>query len=161
MPVEIRTGNLFEQEDINVIAHQANHRNTLLNRTSSGIASKIEKLYPEAADADDDLSGAEKLGTYSFATGKDGRVVFNVYSQAGQDTSYDALVKAMSQIKRRIENYNAKHPLTPKVLGIPYGYGSNIANGSWQIVEAVFRSLFEGSDVQLVIVRLPGQDDLK
>ncbi len=153
MSIENRIGSIFEQDDVNIICHQANTWGTLLNRTSSGIASQIEKRYPEAANAD---KPNQEIGSYTFGYGADGKMVINIYSQVGRVTSYDAI----RDVFQRLEKWLASQPET-RVVGAPYGYGSNIAIGSWRVVEAIFRSIFEKSPVKLVIVRLPGQKDLE
>lgn len=152
MPISFRRGNIFEQADINVIAHQANTRGTLAKRTSSGIASQVEKLYPAAADADVAPYDESKIGTYTSGKGKDGRIIINVYSQIVQKTSYDAIDAVFTKLEEKLRAFNEEHPDKKKVLGVPYLYGSGIADGKWEVIEAVFHSIFDKSPVQLVIV---------
>lgn len=163
MPIVHRTGSIFEQEDVNVILHQANIFCTMGERTSGGIAALIEKYYPEAADADGCTKKGDKnkIGTYSFGKGADGKIILNCYSQVGMgafegNTSYDAIVKIFRKVETNVATKNPN-----MVLAVPYGYGSAMAGGRWPIVEAIFHSIFDDSPVKLVIVKLPTQKELK
>ncbi len=166
--IEHRVGDIFKDDEVHVIAHQANLYCTLASRTSSGIAGVIEKLYPEACDADGKTEKGDKgkLGGYSSAKGADGRTIVNCYSQTGmgssdRNTDYNLILVIFKKIEQLIRTWNDANPTNKKNLAVPYGYGSNIAGGSWTIVEAVFKYVFENSTVKLIIMRLPTQTDLR
>ncbi len=169
MPISNRVGDIFVEDDINVIAHQAN----LFHTFGGGIARVIRDKYPEAYDADlatpkgdpADITACGKLGTYSTAKAPDGRIIVNCYSQTGmgakdRNTSYNDIVTIFAMLEAKIAVYNKANPGNERIIGVPYGYGSNLAGGRWPVVEAIFKSIFENSPVKLVIVRLPGQADL-
>lgn len=167
MPIEHRTGSIFDQSDIDIICHQANHWGTLKKRTSSGIASLIEKRYPQAADADVEPYDASKLGTFTYGKGADGKIAINCYSQADRRTCYSSIRTIFESLKERLidsaeaqaEQICGKPQF--KTIGVPYGYGSNIADGKWTAVVGILTSIFEDGPIKLVIVRLPDQADLK
>jgi hypothetical protein len=169
----------FENGGINVLVHQANCFHTM----GGGIARIIAQKYPAAKEADEKTfrGDREKLGTFSVATLADGRRIVNVYSQfdtsamkntaddikdsveaamavVGRATRYDAVVVGLTKLRNVIEK--AKDP-SKYTIGIPYGYGSDLAGGSWKIVKAIIESVFGDSKVNVVIVRLPDKPDLK
>lgn len=168
----------FESGRINVLVHQANCFHTM----GGGIARIIAQRYPEADAADrKTLRGdKEKLGTFTVATLKDGRRIVNVYSQhdtsgggntqndirdsleeamavTGRATRYDAIVAAFERLERVV---SASKDPSKFSLGIPYGYGSDLARGSWTIVRAIIESIFGKSPINVTIVRLPNKPDL-
>lgn len=168
----------FEKGGINVIAHQANCFHTM----GGGIARIIAQRYPLAQEVDNKtLRGdREKLGTFSLASLPDGRKIVNIYSQydtsamlntqddikdsveesmalCGRATRYDAVVSAFEKLERIIAG--AKNP-EKYTIGIPYGYGSDLAGGSWTIIRAIIERVFGKSPVKVLIVRLPDKPDL-
>lgn len=158
---ENRVGNLFEQEDISVIVHQANLYHTM----SAGVAKIIKQLYPEAYEADckTQEGDANKLGTYSVAKvpmdklGFSHRYIINLYSQIGiggdeRNTRYDALYDGLAKIAKKLDNTNF-------VLGIPYGIGCGLGGGNWNIVKTIIDEAFKNSSVKVVICRLPSQPE--
>ncbi len=169
----------FENGGINVIAHQANCFHTM----GGGIARVIAQKYPAAKKVDNEtLRGdREKLGTFSVAVLPDGRRIVNVYSQydtsamlntqddikdsveeamaeVGRATRYDAVVAGLTRLESLIRK--SKEP-SKYTIGIPYGYGSDLAGGKWKIVKAIIYSVFEKSPVNVVIVRLPDKPELE
>lgn len=167
MSIENREGNVLTQSDLTHIVHQANVYCTF----GAGIAKQIKERFPEAYEADcktikGDLS---KVGSYSFAKTKSGLTIINLYSQigiGGQDrrTSYDAMVKGFESIRH---SFGVKDSLFPPngthclvenklkyKLGIPYGIGCGLANGSWTIVNSIIEDVFSNSDLDVVICQL-------
>jgi hypothetical protein len=164
----------FEAKRINVLVHQANCFHTM----GGGIARVIAERYPVAAEVDrgKTLRGdKDKLGTYSIAKLPDGRRIVNVYSQfdtsammntqedirdtieeamadTGRATRYDAVDVALRDLEEALATSKL---VTQYVLGIPYGYGSDLAGGSWTIVRAIIESVFAESPVKVIIVKLP------
>lgn len=159
--ITTRIGNLLTDDKVNVIIHQCNCHHTM----GGGIARIISKIYPEAAEADrETIKGdREKMGTFSVAKTKDGKYILNVYSQYNmssgeRETSYDALCQALESIEKRIRSNQSGRKF---VLGVPYGMGSDLARGSWTVVNAIITSVFAESPVELHIVRLPDAKELK
>ncbi len=169
----------FEAKRINVIVHQANCFHTM----GGGIARIIAQKYPAAILADEKThrGDREKLGTYSIGSLEDGRKIVNVYSQfdtssmlntqddikenleeaivaTGRATRYDAVQVGLSSLEKAIVKAGKEEKY---VLGIPYGYGSDLAGGSWTIVRAIIQSVFGESKVKVIIVRLPNKPELK
>lgn len=154
MPIEYRKADLLEQDDINVIIHQANCHHTM----GSGIAAAIKKKYPEAyaADLKTGFGDISKMGTYSKAITKDGKRILNLYSQFNfgygkRHTDYNAMANGMALIRKDILAAPNKSKL---VLGMPYKIGSALGGGSWRVVEAIIHDTFEESGLKLVICEL-------
>ena len=76
--INIIDKNIFEH-DAQCIIHQANCH----CRMASGVAAQISRLYPEAVEADNatKIGDVAKLGTFSSAIGKDGKIIYNLYGQ--------------------------------------------------------------------------------
>ena len=139
----------------NVIVHQAN----LYHTFGAGIAKQIKQVYPEAYEADLKTPKGDKakLGTFSYAKTKDGKFVVNLYSQDGiggkdRRTSYDAMVTGFEAIHKKLVRSDRKW-----ILGIPYGIGAGLANGNWNIIEAIINSIFQESDLSVYICHLTKQ----
>jgi hypothetical protein len=152
--IEYRTGNLLEQEDVDVIIHGANLHSTM----GAGLALQIKNKYPEAALADREFKNKE-LGTFSFAKCADGKIVVNLYGQEGigndgeplnRNARYDAIFDALFKLKKAIE---ARSPERKKLrLGIPKNLGCGLAGGAWRIVNAIIEEVFLDSEIEVSIV---------
>lgn len=165
--IEERIGDIFEQADLDVIAHQANCYCTF----GSGIAAVIKEKFPEAYEADCKTKKGDltKLGTYSTAFIKrENRkfVIANVYGQGGygnrnyggRDTNYDALYDGLSLLRDDLVSSN---PPRKMIVGLPYGLGSALGGGKWHVVKAIIEDIFDNHDkLTAVVCRLPNQKDL-
>lgn len=121
----------------------------------SGIAAQISKDYPEAVAADNaTLYGdVNKLGKFSKGLGKDGKWVYNLYGQYnygtdGRKTNYEAIYVALESaaidcLKNGI-----------KSIAIPAFLASGLAGGSWLIIEAMIKEVFEGLPIEVYICSL-------
>jgi O-acetyl-ADP-ribose deacetylase (regulator of RNase III) len=150
-----RTGDLLEQTDIDIIVHQANLEHTF----GAGIARAIKQKFPYAYEADLATPFCDKSKLGSFSVGRNitlqGPVVINLYSQTSlypSHTSYDAMFEGLSHLRSRLE---FAFPKTEKKIGFPYQMGCGLADGNWQVVEAIIRAVFEDSRFEIVIVKLP------
>lgn len=147
--IKIQDINIFDF-DAACIIHQANCH----CRMASGVAAQIHRLYPEAVEADNATrSGdATKLGTFSHATGKDGKIIYNLYGQFNfgnqiRQTHYEGFYRAMDAIYKDVV---AKKLTTASV---PYNIGCGLAGGSWKIVSAIIDEIWHRSDIDLTICR--------
>lgn len=140
------------------IAHQANCFHTM----SGGVAAAIRQKYPEAYEADLKTAkgSRKKLGSYSRANTSDGKIIFNVYSQfdlsAGigdRATLYDMVDVGLRSVENRIlELVDKADDIT---LAIPYKYGCALGGGSWPVVEAIIRDIFEKSPINVILCEWP------
>jgi len=146
----------------NAIAHQANCQKIM----GGGVAAAIRRKYPEAYEADlKTVKGSrKKLGTYSLAETSDGKVIYNVYSQfdlsAGigdRATLYDMVDVGLRAVRDHIEQYMGHDQFIdePFILAIPYKYGCALGGGSWPIVEAIIRDIFEKSPLDVILCEWP------
>jgi len=153
--IEERIGDIFEQDDINVIVGACNCFNTM----GAGFAKQIKERYPEAAKADAETKAASslKLGNFSSAKGKDGKIIINLYSQYryGTDqrhTDYEALITGLEKLNKMISE--SKRP-EKHVVAIPYKMGCDRGGSRWAIVEAAIKDIFGDSKFKVVICKLP------
>lgn len=148
--IELRVGDIFKQEDLDVIIHQANCFNTM----KSGIAKDIAELYPEAVEADNRTIKGDKskLGSYTCGVGKNDMHIINMYSQyhfyprTVVHTDYEAMERAFKTIK---EDYVSPSP--PITIGIPLGIGCGLAGGDWNKVWEIIKKIF-ADDINYNIV---------
>lgn len=133
---------LFLEGDI--IAHGCNCFHTM----GSGVAGQLAKAYPPilAIDKTTYLGNLEKLGTFTQATGNNGQICYNLYTQyePGPNLDYGALVNCMIELNR-----TAKGLLFKPRIYIPR-IGCGIAGGDWDKVYQLI-NLFT-PDINLVVV---------
>lgn len=152
--VDYHLGDIFEAP-IDILIHQSNCQNTM----GSGIALEIKKRFPEAHEADCKTTKGDKskLGTASYCSVDRARAgvrishIFNLYGQFlyGRDkryTNYEFYYRGLEFIKNKITNTNL-------VIGIPFGMGCNLAGADWNVCEAMIRSVFEKSPIQVLICK--------
>lgn len=137
----------------NVAIHCCNAQKTM----GSGIALTIKERYPAAYEAY--MASEMTLGTFSVATLEDGKKIVNLIGQRyyGGDgkryVNYEALHEGLETLKNSLEA--ALQEGRSYTLAVPYKIASDRAGGSWEIVEAMLKSLFDKSPVTCYIVRLP------
>lgn len=136
-------GDIFsavENNDIDIIAHQAN----CMSIMGSGIAKAIREKYPMAyrADVNDERSPEQRLGSYSFCNTGDGVIIFNLYGQyyPGPDTRYHALQGALSQMACLIKKVNPVFR-----IGLPL-IGCGVGGGDWNVVSEILLEELDGLD---------------
>ena len=149
MTVIVKNGNLLNS-DCNVIIHQAN----CFNNMSAGIALQIKVKYPDVFLADRTFPkplGLSRLGNYSRAITRDGKLIYNMYSQLnyGKDSSTD--YQAMHHALKFIIIDCTHSGLKNIKIGLPYGIGCGFANDNWdKIYEVINRlSIEKNQDIYL------------
>ncbi len=78
--------------------------------------------------------------------------VINLYSQEGlapSHTNYNAMYDGLRKVVRLLQAYGKI-----KTVGFPYQMGCGLADGNWNIVKTIIEQAFEGSDIEIVIVKL-------
>jgi O-acetyl-ADP-ribose deacetylase (regulator of RNase III) len=153
--ITYRTGDLLDQPDIDVIVHQANLEHTF----GAGIARAIKQKFPYAyvADLSTPFNDSNKLGTYSIGRYPANPALYptvvNMYSQTSlypSHTSYDAMYEALTSLRAHLEPLGIF-----RTIGFPYMIGCGLADGVWEIVKVIIEQAFEGSGIEVVIVKLP------
>lgn len=114
------------------IAHGCN----CFHSMAAGVAGQLAKAYPpiSAIDkADNRLGDAQKLGTFTQATGDNGQICFNLYTQftPGPDLSYGALVDCLIALDSW-----AKNKICMPTVYMPR-IGCGIAGGEWEKVSVL------------------------
>lgn len=138
---------------VEALGHFCNCMNTM----GSGIALSIKEKYPEAyaADLNTKMGDAKKLGSFSYAPTKDGKVVFNCYTQfnygrLARYTSYDAVCNALTKVEHHLCDAGGK------TFGLPKNAGCIRGGGSWIIVRAIIEDIFIKSPIELYICNYEG-----
>lgn len=151
--IEYQDVNIFEAK-IEVLVHACNPKGIW-----GGLAGQVKKNFPEAYDKDNSLKPEEKkLGTCSVVKLKNGHsnilAVINMYTQPNisnefRMTNYEAVARGFEWINSYIKNRSL-------VLGIPYCFASDKGGASWNVIESIIYDIFEGSDLNVIICKLPG-----
>lgn len=136
-------GDIFsavENNDIDIIAHQAN----CMSIMGSGIAKAIREKYPMAyrVDMTDERTPEQKLGSYSFCNTGEGVVIFNLYGQylPGPNTNYISLRKSLQEMAVLLKNVN------PTLrIGLPL-IGCGVGGGDWEVVSEILLEELDGLD---------------
>lgn len=153
-------GDLLNQEENKIIAHQAN----CLMAMYSGIARSISNIYPDAKQADIDftLSAEERFGKCSSVTttGTNGllKMVYNLYGQfePGVDsrkTSYEALRTALVAMMEHLHEKGIDDSYSG--IGVPYKLGCGLAGGHWPTVESILQKVAAKYDRDIYVYVLP------
>lgn len=128
--------------DCTILIHQANCLKTM----GAGLAKQISNMYPEAYKADLEylLSSEERLGTYSYAHTRDGRLVFNLYGQYayGREETYtnaNAFEKGLNSILTDLDKFGVSKELK---IGLPYGIGCDRGGGDWEEIVDIITTSF-------------------
>ena len=131
--------------------------NNIFHAFGAGIALAIKNKYPEAYNADlDTIKGDRvKIGTFSWAKTRDGKVICNLYAMKGLGTGqrqldYEAFYSCLEQIRDLIKNSTKSYK-----IGIPYKIGCDLAGGSRAVVESMINDIFGESDIPVIICVLP------
>jgi O-acetyl-ADP-ribose deacetylase (regulator of RNase III) len=144
--------NLLEYP-VDGIIHQANCFHTM----GGGIARRIKEKFPEAYEVDvkSAARGTNRLGTFSVAVLPSHFHIYNLYGQYNfgaqvRQTNYDALCTGLE----KIEKHARENAL--KSLGLPKRMGCVLGGGSWNIVVAIIREVFDTSPLELYICNYEG-----
>ncbi len=159
--IEHRTGDLLKQLDLDGITECRNCFNTM----GSGIALAVKNKWPEVFEADlaTESGDKAKLGALSIVdvnldNGKK-CLYMGIYGQyqygIGQrQVNYEAIYRGFERIKQRATE-EATTLNRPFVLGLPYKMACDRAGGSWLVLEAMLKTLFENDvTIKVVICRL-------
>lgn len=151
-----KTGNILNSKE-NIICHQVNVQGVM----GGGLAKQIATTYPNVEKEYKKVCNSfnydyEKLkGLAKNVKINDTQFIANCFTQKPNfETDYKAVGKCFDVLLAMCKAFN-------KTICIPYGYGSNIANGSWTKISQIFNKLSDEYSVPIVVYRLPHQRDLK
>lgn len=149
--IKYKITDLLEDDEVTVITQCCN----LFQIWGSGIVIPIKKKYPEAYQADlETINGDKsKLGSYSWAQGKDSKIICNLYGMKGlgiqeRQLDYEAFYSCLEKLKNDFEKTN-------HVIGFPYKIGADRAGGNWAIIEKMIEVVFGDTDLNVIICVLP------
>lgn len=142
---------LAEKGVFDVIVHGANCQCSM----GAGIAKSIRQRFPEAyaADLATPKGDRSKLGSISCAVVVRGAVRFHVvnaytqfqYGGRGRRVDYDAIGKALCEVRRR---FHGKRIGYPKI-------GAGLGKGDWPKISAIIDESLAGEDHTLVELARP------
>jgi O-acetyl-ADP-ribose deacetylase (regulator of RNase III) len=145
--MKVVQGDLLTMADaghFDVVVHGCNCRGIM----GGGIAAQVAKRWPEAAQADRELSRTSKaddmLGTIGFVQ-RDALlsfVIVNGYTQLnpGACADYEAIRLVFREVKQR---------LCGKRIGYPK-IGAGIGGGDWNVISQIIEEELAGEDHTLV-----------
>lgn len=144
----------YEEGKVDAIAHCCNCQGVM----GSGIALTIKQDYPDAYAAykqHEMDEGGLFLGTVSEWGG-----IYNLHAQDFYKKSNVDGDKLSDSHQSRFVDYEAMYQALEEVrddmkvgrLGIPYKMGSERAGGDWNVIEAMIKSVFDGSNIEVIIV---------
>lgn len=158
-------GDIFDS-NADVICHQVNCQGTF----GRGMAGQVRRMFPEVEKTykiltkqwTEEAGGKTKklLGKVSAQpVEKDGRwfLIANLYGQDdyGKDgvyTDYEALEKAMSEIRDFLEVRGSR-----ETVAFPAGMGCGYGGGDWAVVEAMIERVFENYPCEVQIWQYDGK----
>ena len=163
--ITTRQGDLLEQVDLELIAHQTNCKGSM----GAGIAKQIRARYPQTYEPYRKAchtNGADLLGTF-MAVSTDGKrvrmnrlvkgdccMIVNLFGQNGYgtrrpQTQYDKLEQALTKLRDEMVARGIR------TVGVPKYLGCGLAGGNWNTVYNILHRLFAYENrIELVIVAL-------
>lgn len=148
-----KTGDLLKSTE-NIICHQVNEDGIMGGGLAKQIANtypKVEKQYKKFCElfkVNKDL-----IGQYVVSNIGEHKYISNCFTQDNFKTN----LRAIEIVFRGLLESCKRNNFT---IAIPYGYGSNIANGSWTKIQSIFEELSNQYNVPITIYRLPNQKEL-
>jgi O-acetyl-ADP-ribose deacetylase (regulator of RNase III) len=145
--IKIVEGSILEATE-DIIGHQVNCQGVMGAGLAAQIRSKHPKVYEKYMELVNNYDDKVFLlgQTQVISVSKD-RCVANLFGQltygrTGIHTSYKHLYESLDKLKRKA----IKHD---KTVAIPYGLGSGLAGGDWEMVYGIINKVFEDYDVTL------------
>lgn len=139
MPIREIKGDITKT-DCNIIAHGCNCFCVM----GAGVAAALKRKWPEVYEADvrTMIGDKNKLGTFTYTFTKDGKLIFNLYTQYyyGRDrphVSYLALQDALEGMRDFIEGQSS---ILPRIALPRIGCG--LAGGEWGVVRGIIEEVF-------------------
>lgn len=143
-----KTGDILKATE-DIICHQVNIDGVM----GGGLAKQIASTYPNV-EQEYKMFCLMLKHNYDGLRGKYYPVqigtqeIFNCFTQKPNfDTDYDALKICFAKVLKYAKEHN-------KSVCMPYKYGCGIANGNWEEVETILRSLSGMYDVDISIYKL-------
>ena len=165
--ITFKEGNLLNS-NCNVICHQVNCMGTM----GAGIAKQIKDRWPDVSQAYREFCTHILLTTYNrknllgmcfLSSADDQHIIANIFSQYDYGrrnsnacyTEYDALDKALDNLKSQLVDMYSKEGIRKLTIGFPYNFGCGLAGGNWDTVLIILHKHFDGYDWNVEIWKLP------
>lgn len=133
-----------------IICHQVNCQGIM----GGGLALQIARAYPNIKKEYQSyctclVNNYDLLkGDYYIVKAKSNKYIANCFTQKPNfDTDYIAIKECFKGLLNICKE-------TGRTIAIPYGYGCGIANGNWEDVETILRSLSGIYDVDISVYKL-------
>ncbi|MED4861503.1 Appr-1-p processing protein [Bacillus atrophaeus] len=156
--INVIKGNILDATE-DIIVQQVNCKGVM----GAGLAKAILKRYPNVKseyqsfrnfNLNKGLTDKDLLGLVNYVRVTDGKVIANVFGQIEIKknrfdktvyTKTEALTRGLKEVKELSKQLN-------KSVAIPYGIGSGLAGGDWNMVSELIDSIF--SDYKVTIYKL-------
>lgn len=153
-----KQGDLLES-GCDIICHQVNCRGVMGSGIAKQIRAKWPRVYMEYAYDCSIVNWEDSLGSCLLLDTPSNQWVANLFGQNGYGrdkmyTDYAAVESALIKMKDRILQQVPADRLATLRIGIPYGMGCGLGGGSWDIVYAIIKKVFENSQYVIEIWRL-------
>ena len=153
-----KKGDIFNGDEYYKV-HQVNCKGAM----GAGIAKTIREKYPKVYDSykkvcDKQEKSSDLLGKVQVVnTGQDFCVV-NLFGQdgyhasSGRCTNYEAFYTGLEKLRE----YIYRQPSGRKEVAFPCRIASALAGGDWNVILAMIKSVFEPTDIKVVIYDFNG-----
>lgn len=144
--IKIINGNILDAKE-DYIGHQVNCHGVMGAGLAKQLRNKSKLVFSSYKSLCDRSDPRELLGTVQVVRVAENKYVANIFGQLNYgrsklNTDYDALRKALVQLKTEAEYYD-------KSIALPYGIGCGLAGGDWDVVYRLIDEVFEDYDVTL------------
>lgn len=153
--ISIVKGDIFAyMKPGDALVHSCNAQGVMGSGVAAGVRTNYPGAYEKYRDAYFNQGNKLYMGTVIPYFDTNERIwVLNAIGQEyfGRDpdvryTSYDAIADAFKAIRNMVPNTNIERVLFPLI-------GAGLGNGTWSVIEEIIRSVFDGSDIPLILVK--------
>lgn len=149
MPVTVIDGDLLQASE-EIIGHQVNCQGVMGSGVAKALRDRYGNLYPAYKQLCNQYDSHELLGRCQLVrTGS--KFTANLFGQLnfGRQnvlyTNYEALKQSLIILKEEAKRNSYS-------IALPYNIGCGLANGDWNVVEAMLQDVF--ADYEVTLYRL-------
>lgn len=159
MEIIFKNGDIFKGPEYFKV-HQVNCKGAM----GAGIARQVKENYPNVYEAYKKTCDKMKdnsstlLGMVQIVDTGKGFSIVNLFGQddfkgyGNRCTNYEAFYTCLEKIKIHITERNL-----PKEIAFPCRIASALAGGDWNVILAMIKSVFEPTDIKVVIYDFNGR----
>ncbi len=149
--IKIVEGDILNS-NADIICHQVNCQGIMGAGLAKQIRNKYPNVYNDYKEYCNSNTPEEILGTMLPSRYNDINSIVNIFGQLNYGrnevkTNYDAVKKALLELKRVLEDLHWQYPNCK--IAFPYGMGCGLGGGNWDIVYKIIEEVFEDYDVSI------------